>query len=470
MPGDEPLHHKLLQKIREPGWKTKVLDERWCSSPLAATLGVNDGTLEGNIYTDGSMLHSRPKSARRAGYALVTLHSSGKILNAIYGPHYCLEPTAYKAELFAVYRAIALATGPVVIHLDCKAVVSCFKYGKSHCTALCQAGADIWRDVFAIIDEMGQDWVQLVWCKGHARQIHLQAGLTTAIAMQGNDHADVLAKRGAEIATKMYPNDRQVELYQEAIDYYKWVRFFIKHWPEQCDFDKGALEGKKQRYSLPASKLDAQKPHRIWKVAAGYLCVRCGRKAGEKRLTQLKASPCHHFKPFCGTAASRVNSWWDRCCDSAILEKESELIQKGAKPTDMPVDIQHRQGIEGMPRKYRIRSKQPPTTIATGEKAEKRGVLLLGSAWRTQLSETHCFAASATAVFCLKCACFATSLSRARGLRKECVGHDPEAAWVKKLLVRLKAGRPPRRRRANPDNEQPPASDVIVLDGNGGQP
>ena len=64
--------------------------------------------LEGEVFTDGSMIQPSPQRARRAGWSVVTTDSLGRFLTAFYGCTGDGWPSPYRAELQGVLQALTI--------------------------------------------------------------------------------------------------------------------------------------------------------------------------------------------------------------------------------------------------------------------------------------------------------------------------------------------------------------------------
>ena len=158
-------------------WKRKKERQRqaeqvsWRTSPAADQAGEHGiGTFGPIIATDGSFWHAKPWCARVAGWAAVSVNEKGDVLQAAYGETPDLDPTAFKAELRALQRAISYCVPPVQIYSDCRSLVNLFNSGEEACTNARRQGANIWREVWRNINEWGEGASSLFkvsWCKGH---------------------------------------------------------------------------------------------------------------------------------------------------------------------------------------------------------------------------------------------------------------------------------------------------------------
>ena len=131
------------------------------------------------------MKPSKKHDARRAGFAAAMPNDDGDVLLVLYGPLYVLDPTAYKAELYGVVRVAENCLPPITVYLDCLSVVETYRRGKAFCCSSQRQAADLWRRLWAVVEEFGCDGtgaplMQLRWLKGHATQSHIDKGIATA--------------------------------------------------------------------------------------------------------------------------------------------------------------------------------------------------------------------------------------------------------------------------------------------------
>ena len=95
------------------------------------------------------MIAVEPRDARRMGYSIVMADEKGDIMMAVYGCYFGLSPSAFRAELFGLTRAVELAAfEEVTIYIDCASVVGSFNRGAFFCTHGRVKGADLWRRIF----------------------------------------------------------------------------------------------------------------------------------------------------------------------------------------------------------------------------------------------------------------------------------------------------------------------------------
>ena len=106
------------------------------------------------------------------------------------------------------------------VWLDCQAVVKDFQAGSAHCLRAAHPAVDLWQQVWEIVGSACFS-IRLSWCKGHARQHHLDRGLTTEFHMQGNANADYYASVASAKAEQVAPAGHLVEQHRQAQAWYK---------------------------------------------------------------------------------------------------------------------------------------------------------------------------------------------------------------------------------------------------------
>ena len=91
------------------------------------------------------------------------------------GPMGELYPTALRAELRAVNEALRCASLPLTMHTDNQQVVDGSQNGKSWSCAPERDGADIWRDIWRLLDDIGLR-VRIMKVEAHLLFIRLLEG------------------------------------------------------------------------------------------------------------------------------------------------------------------------------------------------------------------------------------------------------------------------------------------------------
>ena len=238
-------HHSILDKASslahcdEPLFKHGVpilsMDLRVPEAVLRHAGGLElpaDFSFTGDAFTDGALRGGGPMRARRSAWAAVLVDQSGLVIAGLYGPCSDAFPSSLRAELWAIWQALRLAIGPLRIWTDSQGAVDGKAKGKQWCCAAGRPVADLWRKIWAILEDIGPDEVVFHKVKGHATQADIDAGKSTPWERDCNDHADHFAKRGLEVAEHQLPSDRLREAYKDARRWYSWLAELCAHWPD----------------------------------------------------------------------------------------------------------------------------------------------------------------------------------------------------------------------------------------------
>ena len=272
-------------------------NERWEYSD--AVRGSEEvGFLTGDVATDGSMVGSKPKQARRGGYAAVMVDGEGKILQVLYGSYGGPAVTTFKTELYAALIACANAVPPLRIWTDCRSVVETFNRGKRYCCNARRGSADLWRLLWEALWEWGVDTpdacFKMKWIKGHATEQSIRDGVATNWTKMINEHVDNYATRGSVVAIHKWPNEHICASYKRAVGWYKWLADLIEEWPGDADTTPVDQQLMIQKPDLGTDGATARNEHLIWRNGkGGGACAACGAVAKtEKALKALKSKPC----------------------------------------------------------------------------------------------------------------------------------------------------------------------------------
>ena len=138
-----PARPKVPRPPRAQRWMEKLCGE-------AEFIGVDGNT----IYTDGSA-EVWLWMGVRAAYGAVCYDEAGSpmwVMRGVCGePH----PSINRAELMAVIAVLEISAGGMTIKSDSAFVVDGYKRGKSYTTTSRHEAADLWRDLWARVEEMG---------------------------------------------------------------------------------------------------------------------------------------------------------------------------------------------------------------------------------------------------------------------------------------------------------------------------
>ncbi len=255
----------------------------------------------GTVFTDGAYQGWFWKGAR-AAWAAVAATEDGVVLWRLQGvigePH----PSILRAELMALREVLRMAAPPLTVYIDNKAVVDGFSRGRAHCTASTTDAADIWRDVWRLVEDIGPG-VSILKVRAHTTWWDVLAGRIEPFLRWGNDKADRAAKEALRIAISEAPHHGYNAQLSRAFLWAKWIVAYAASWVQDTthsadDMDGSMLgAGAVARTRAPRGTL----PHEVWQTSSHILCRRCGR---ERRRDQegggFQLEPCR------GSAAGRA--------------------------------------------------------------------------------------------------------------------------------------------------------------------
>ncbi len=113
-------------------------------------------------------------------------------------------PSVLRAELRGLLEALRCATGTPTAYVDNAEVVRGMGMGHEWCRQARREGADLWDQVWAIAEPMGQR-LAVVKVKAHLTDEAFSRGLISRRDLLGNRAADELARRGSVLATLSSP-------------------------------------------------------------------------------------------------------------------------------------------------------------------------------------------------------------------------------------------------------------------------
>ena len=186
----------------------------------------------GTPYSDASGIHPRCKIRRRVGVAAVTVNAAGKITSGVASPLCYPLQTVIAGELVGCTLGIRFAAperGNACV-VDCQAIVKGLKRGRAWCCHADRPYADLWREMWRIIDDVGdaermqcQEYHHARWVKAHVAVKDIGTLISKA-DKSGNDGADKTAKQ----AVNMHPCDEKAsERYEKAVNvvrkYGQWI-------------------------------------------------------------------------------------------------------------------------------------------------------------------------------------------------------------------------------------------------------
>ena len=143
----------------------------------------------------------------------------------------CSEPHAsiLRAELQAVLETLKMAVAPICIHVDNAIVVKGFKKGRKWCTASRRDGADVWRDIWECMDDIGEG-VRVVKVAAHTSWWDVLWGKISARDRGGNDIADKEAKKALKEALRCSPTAVYNAYWARAVGWATWIAVYSAKW------------------------------------------------------------------------------------------------------------------------------------------------------------------------------------------------------------------------------------------------
>ena len=203
-----------------------------CKEIAMSRTAMKPFCFQGDVFTDGAMRGPAVPHLRRAGWSAVSVDNNGLITFGLYGACPDEFPSAFRAELLAVERALAYACPPLTIHVDNQEVINGIQRGEIWCCASARPAADIWRRVWWRLNDIDSVNVHFVKVKGHATEADSEAGRTTRKYMIGNSHADYFAGYGVTIAEECAPVWTARNACEYAKRWYKWLLTLASSWPD----------------------------------------------------------------------------------------------------------------------------------------------------------------------------------------------------------------------------------------------
>ncbi len=248
------------------------------------------------------------------------------------------HPSIFRAELVAVREVLRIAVPPLKIYVDNLQVVEGVKKGRAWCTWAGADGADIWREVWDVLDDIGQ-YVEVVKVKAHTTWWDVLEGRISPFEQWGNYEADKAAKAALRQAKRESPAWAFNSQLARAFLWAKWLARYATAWKK--DTTHRDEEGEEAEVREQGDNLGRQPrtslPHEVWQSGARQICRRCGRAdVAARAATGFRAEACKGAAA--GRALSRatgdVNQLWYRCLLSVadMTRMGARLVDRGVIP------------------------------------------------------------------------------------------------------------------------------------------
>ena len=249
--------------------------------------------------------------------------------------------SSHRAELRALLEALRRAVPPLRIHTDNQSVVDGVANGRVWCVSSKSADADLWRDVWHLLDSkrmFGE--ISVVKVRAHIGWEQLLARTIFPRDQFGNWLADAAAKTGASRAEAEAPAAACRAQVAKALAWLKWAARYVSKWIKDTSAGEGIVAQRETGAEDQGPVFDfgdAQLRHEAWEVGNRVVCRRCG---VSRQLTQTQNAP---LPSRCdGTAAGRaaaqttgnINYIWTHFASTraALIEKGGRLVSAPRPP------------------------------------------------------------------------------------------------------------------------------------------
>ena len=299
---------------------------------------------------------------------------------------------------------LRLALPPLTVWLDNQGVVDGYKKGKRWCCASTRPAADLWREFWRLIDDIGCGIV-ISKCKGHATEVDVQQGRSTEFLRRGNDNADHFAGYGAGIEEHQAPNEADIVEYKLACRWYHWLAKLTEHWPADTQFNdkQDQSDAVETAVGRPARdfELHAFAPHDLCIIGRQLRCRECqGSISVTRPTTSLKAftrAECPGPLPFVAVTLNQLLherherghvltvsgdvTWCRRCGCYASAGKHQRVIGLRERCRGEEAGLRRlgglgrlRRGRHPLTNRVLGHEELPPATVADRQAVEEAGV------------------------------------------------------------------------------------------------
>ncbi len=237
-------------------------------------------TASGDVYTDGSAVGWYWRAVR-AGWAAVAVDTNGKELWAMSGTCSEVNASIFRAELKAVMETLRIAVPPLRIHVDNAQVVHGFSEGEEWCVGAGREAADMWRDVWHMMNEIGGG-VEVVKVPAHTTWWQVLTGAVSLKDHLGNTAADREAKAAMRAAMVQSSTVSFNACLARAVGWARWMLDYASHWVDDTSVPPSAGEEAGRARSFVQGGGGGGRDtlsHEVWETSDTSLCRRCGRSA-----------------------------------------------------------------------------------------------------------------------------------------------------------------------------------------------
>ena len=287
-----PARPKVPKQPKERQWSERIQED--------AEIIAGTGNL---VYIDGSAEGWHWRGAR-AAYSAVCYTADGAPVWRLKGICGEAHPSINRAELRAVLEVLRISAGGVTIKSDSAFVVGGLKKGKKVCTAAGHEGADLWRELWPIWEDL-EGTVSVVKVQAHATWVQVMEGRISHMDFVGNREADKAAKEALKVAKLEAPAEAYNYALAMAVAWGKWIMNYASVWDPNVQGEEDAVERALEQEEADEREVQevmrSSLPHELWKGRGRMVCRRCGREStAQKTIHTFGTDACK------GAAGGRV--------------------------------------------------------------------------------------------------------------------------------------------------------------------
>ena len=186
--------------------------------------------------------------------------------NIIYGPCDDAFPSSLRAELWAILHTLRMAIPPLTIWTDSEGVVERWSKGETWCCAACRLAADLWRDIWRLLGDMGPVVSMLSVLRDMQLMLMSQRsgaplgkGLATTTQTTLPKGLWRLLRPGSPLINALRAE------FKHALQWYAWLAALIGHWPADAQKKIKTAEpparSQRRRRQQPAGNQAATSSH-----------------------------------------------------------------------------------------------------------------------------------------------------------------------------------------------------------------
>jgi hypothetical protein len=267
-------------------YRPQVDAETWWLKP-----GCEHTRFTGKVASDGSRIGNWENiSPTGFGVAMVDDNEGDAVLT-VSGPmphQLPVQRRIARAELHGVLVMLRNANAPATLFVDCKLIIDGLAKGRTWCTAARRQHADVWRDIWDRLDDLGTgvSGIDIKKVKAHQAAGDRARATGDKIAYLANHHADALAKRGAATGTNIFLGYVQTAVNEAA----ETVTGMLTYMDTLASATAAASIARdvevipRRVTSAPRAKAKpSERPlHRVICIEDGFKCLVCHKKAAKR--------------------------------------------------------------------------------------------------------------------------------------------------------------------------------------------